>query len=53
MTKQDIITQVSKKADLDQLTSLAIIDCFFEVVKDALIERKPIYMSDHGGPAQR
>lgn len=48
MTKQDVINQVSKKTGLEALTSRTIIESFFEVVKEALIEGKPIYIRTFG-----
>ena len=44
MTKQDVINRVSKKTGLDPFTSRSIIESFFEVVKDASINGKPIYI---------
>ncbi|MBC3795200.1 HU family DNA-binding protein [Spirosoma utsteinense] len=48
MTKQDVINQVSEKTGLDSLTSRSIIESFFEVVTDALIEGNPIYIRTFG-----
>ncbi len=48
MTKQDLISQVSERTGLDQLTSRSVIESFFEVVKDALIEGEPIYIRTFG-----
>jgi DNA-binding protein HU-beta len=48
MTKQDVFDQVSEKTGLDPLTSRAIIESFFEVVKDGLTEGKPIYIRTFG-----
>jgi DNA-binding protein HU-beta len=48
MTKQDVINQVSERTGLDSLTSRSIIESFFEVVKDALIEGEPIYVRTFG-----
>ena len=48
MTKQDVINQVSERTGLDSLTSRPIIESFFEVVKDALTEGKPIYIRTFG-----
>ena len=48
MTKQDVFNQVSDKTGLDPLTSRFIIESFFEVVKDALTEGKPIYIRTFG-----
>lgn len=48
MTKQDVINQVSEKTGLDALTNRTIIESFFEVVKEALIEGEPIYIRTFG-----
>jgi DNA-binding protein HU-beta len=48
MTKQDVITQVSEKTGLDTLTSRSVIESFFEVVKEALIDGEPIYIRTFG-----
>jgi DNA-binding protein HU-beta len=48
MTKQDVISQVSEKTGLESLTSRTIIESFFEVVKEALIEGKPTYIRTFG-----
>ncbi|MBC3789142.1 HU family DNA-binding protein [Spirosoma utsteinense] len=48
MTKQDVINQVSAKTGLDSLTSRSVIESFFEVVKEALIDGEPIYVRTFG-----
>jgi len=48
MTKQDIITQVSKRTGLDPLTSRSVLESFFEVVKEALTQGEPIYVRHFG-----
>jgi DNA-binding protein HU-beta len=48
MTKQDVINQVSQQTGLDPLTSRSVIESFFEVIKDALIAGKPIYIRTFG-----
>lgn len=48
MTKQDVIDQISEQTGLDPLTTRSIIESFFEVVKEALIEGKPIYIRTFG-----
>jgi len=48
MTKQDLIQQVSKTTGIDSLISRSIIESFFEVVKEALIESKPVYIRTFG-----
>jgi DNA-binding protein HU-beta len=48
MTKQDVFNQVSEKTGLDSLTSRSVIESFFEVVTDALIEGEPIYIRTFG-----
>lgn len=48
MTKQDVVNQVSKRTGLDPLTSRSVLECFFEVVKDALTEGEPIYVRQFG-----
>jgi DNA-binding protein HU-beta len=48
MTKQDVFDQVSEKTGFDPLISQAIIESFFEVVKESLIEGEPIYIRTFG-----
>ncbi len=48
MTKQDVITQVSERTGLGELTSRSVIESFFAVVKDALIDGEPIYIRTFG-----
>ncbi|AUD06776.1 HU family DNA-binding protein [Spirosoma pollinicola] len=48
MTKQDVIKQVSEETGLDPFTSRSVIESFFEVVKDALIDGEPIYIRTFG-----
>jgi DNA-binding protein HU-beta len=48
MTKQDVFDQVSERTGIDGLTSRFVIESFFEVVKDALTEGKPIYIRTFG-----
>jgi DNA-binding protein HU-beta len=48
MTKQDVFRQISEKTGLDFLTSRLVVESFFEVVKDALIEGEPIYIRTFG-----
>lgn len=48
MTKQDVIQQISERTSLDPLISRSIVESFFEVVKDALIEGEPIYIRTFG-----
>ena len=48
MTKQDVIKRVTEQAGLDPEASRFIIEAFFEVVKDSLIEGKPIYVRTFG-----
>lgn len=48
MTKQDVFSQVSKRTGLDPLISRSVLESFFEVVKDALIDGEPIYVRQFG-----
>lgn len=48
MRKQDVFNQVSEKTGLDPFTSRTIIESFFDVVKDALINGEPIYIRTFG-----
>ncbi len=48
MTKQDVFDRVTKQTGLDPETSRFIIEAFFEVVKDSLIEGQPIYVRTFG-----
>lgn len=48
MTKQDVINQVSKKTGVDPLLSRSVIESFFEVVKEALVEGEPVYIRTFG-----
>ncbi len=49
MTKRDVFNRVAKQTGLDPETSRFIIEAFFEVVKDSLIEGQPIYVRTFGG----
>ncbi|SFF33915.1 HU family DNA-binding protein [Spirosoma endophyticum] len=44
MTKQDVIQRISERTGLDPMTSRLIVESFFDVVKDALVEGEPIYI---------
>lgn len=48
MTKQDVIQQVSKRTDLDALTSRLVIESFFDVVRESLTKGEPIYIRTFG-----
>lgn len=48
MTKQDVIKQVSEKTGVDPLLTRSIVESFFVVVRDALIEGEPIYIRTFG-----
>jgi DNA-binding protein HU-beta len=48
MTKQDVIRQVSERTGIDSLTTRSIIESFFDVVKDALVGGRPIYVRTFG-----
>lgn len=55
MTKQDVLKQISQRTGLDPLTSRAVIEGFFEVVKRSLAAGEPIYVRGFGSfsPVQR
>ena len=48
MTKQDVINRVTRQTGLDPQASRLILEAFFEVVKDSLIEGEPIYVRTFG-----
>ena len=48
MTKQDVVNRVAKQTGLDPEPSRFILEAFFEVVKDSLIEGEPIYVRTFG-----
>jgi DNA-binding protein HU-beta len=48
MTKQDVIDQISERTGLDSLTSRSVVESFFEVVKESLIEGEPVYIRTFG-----
>jgi len=55
MTKQDVINQVSQQTGLDPLTSRAVIESFFGVVKQQLAASESIYVRGFGSfvPVER
>lgn len=55
MTKQDVLKQIGQRTGLDPLTSRAVIEGFFEVVKRSLAAGEPIYVRGFGSfsPVQR
>ena len=48
MTKQDVIRRVSTQTKLDPAISRAVIESFFEVVRESLTQSKPIYIRQFG-----
>ena len=48
MTKQDVFNQISEQTGLDLLTSRSVVESFFEVVKESLIEGEPVYIRTFG-----
>ena len=48
MTKQDVLEQVADQTGIDPLTSKAVIEAFFEVVKSSLSQGQPIYIRKFG-----
>lgn len=48
MTKQDVINRISTQTKLDPAISRAVIESFFEVVRDSLTEGEPIYIRQFG-----
>ncbi|AUD07073.1 HU family DNA-binding protein [Spirosoma pollinicola] len=48
MTKQDVINQVSEKTGVDPLLTRSVIESFFTVVKESLVEGEPIYIRTFG-----
>ncbi|GAB3220740.1 HU family DNA-binding protein [Spirosoma arcticum] len=48
MRKQDVINRVTAQTGLDPEVSRFILETFYKVVKDSLIEGKPIYIRTFG-----
>lgn len=48
MTKQDVINRVSTQTKLDPAISRAVIESFFDVVRESLSEGEPIYIRQFG-----
>lgn len=48
MTKHDVISQISQRTGQDPLTSRAIVESFFEVVKHRLATGESIYVRGFG-----
>lgn len=48
MTKQDVINRVSKLTKIDPAISRAVLESFFDVVRDSLGAGEPIYVRQFG-----
>jgi DNA-binding protein HU-beta len=55
MTKQDVISQITKQTGLDPQISRSIIEAYFELVKTAVGQGETVYVRSFGsfGPKQR
>lgn len=48
MTKFELITSISRKTGLEKKEAQTIVESFFEVIKDAVSQKKTIYLRGFG-----
>ncbi|MDR1022911.1 MAG: integration host factor subunit beta [Prevotellaceae bacterium] len=48
MTKADIVNEVAKVTGVERLTVQKTVECFMEVVKDALVKDRNVYLRGFG-----